>query len=843
MAGNKISKAEKLLQENEELRLRLGETEETLRAIRSGEVDAIVVSGDKGDKIFTLESAETPYRIILEEMSEGAVIISADGLILYCNRRIAELFSVPQEQISGSHLIDHISAGSKQQFKRLLKNSLNSRTDGIISLVSETRKKVHARLSFVALPADQAGDICIVVSDITEIKDRQDSLERMVDERTAELKETNIRLSFEIDELEKNKKIIKSLADKYKRLYNRVSESEEKYRKIIETTSEGVLTTNTSGEFVFMNKRMADMLGYKVEELLGKSIPDIMYDDIKEQVVRLRDAIRSQDLHGEFRFRRRDGSLLWTAYNASALKDNKGEYIGNLAMHTDITDRKQKEEELFKSEERFRTAFEEGVIPMAITSLTGDFIRTNHAFSVLTGYSEKELHKMNFRQLTHPDDLKANISGFYKLLNRELASFRMEKRYLRKNGEIIWVDMSTAPVRNKSGNMEYMVTHIQDINERKKAEAELETSKEKLEIALESGHIGIWQRNLLNDEVVWDERMEKIFGLLPGSFDKTFRAFEELIHEEDLPHFRNAMSYSMETGSLMETVFRVKGGDDGNSNYILTKALVNKDEMGSPVSLTGVCFDVTAMKRGAENAIVKLNRELLRSNKELESFAYVASHDLQEPLRMISSFTQMLEKRYGDKLDKNAQDYIKYAVDGAKRMYELINGLLAYSRVQSRGKEFTKIRMADVCEKVKQNLGLMITEKNAVITRRKLPVIYADESQMIQLIQNLFENGIKFSRERPRIHFESKDNSDSYLFSVKDNGIGIEPEYFDRIFKIFQRLLPREEYEGTGIGLAICRRIVERHDGRIWVESEPGKGSVFYFTIPKTASERKHAIH
>ncbi len=843
MAGNKISKAEKLLQENEELRLRLGETEETLRAIRSGEVDAIVVSGDKGDKIFTLESAETPYRIILEEMSEGAVIISADGLILYCNRRIAELFSVPQEQISGSHLIDHISAGSKQKFKRLLKNSLNSRTDGIISLVSETRKKVHARLSFVALPADQQGDICIVVSDITEIKDRQDSLERMVDERTAELKETNIRLSFEIDELEKNKKIIKSLADKYKRLYNRVSESEEKYRKIIETTSEGVLTTNTSGEFVFMNKRMADMLGYKVEELLGKSIPDIMYDDIKEQVVRLRDAIRSQDLHGEFRFRRRDGSLLWTAYNASALKDNKGEYIGNLAMHTDITDRKQKEEELFKSEERFRTAFEEGVIPMAITSLTGDFIRTNHAFSVLTGYSEKELHKMNFRQLTHPDDLKANISGFYKLLNRELASFRMEKRYLRKNGEIIWVDMSTAPVRNKSGNMEYMVTHIQDINERKKAEAELETSKEKLEIALESGQIGIWQRNLLNDEVVWDKRMEKIFGLLPGSFDKTFRAFEELIHEEDLPHFRNAMSYSMETGSLMETVFRVKGGDDGNSNYILTKALVNKDEMGSPVSLTGVCFDVTAMKRGAENAIVKLNRELLRSNKELESFAYVASHDLQEPLRMISSFTQMLEKRYGDKLDKNAQDYIKYAVDGAKRMYELINGLLAYSRVQSRGKEFTKIRMADVCEKVKQNLGLMITEKNAVITRRKLPVIYADESQMIQLIQNLFENGIKFSRERPRIHFESKDNSDSYLFSVKDNGIGIEPEYFDRIFKIFQRLLPREEYEGTGIGLAICRRIVERHDGRIWVESEPGKGSVFYFTIPKTASERKHAIH
>jgi light-regulated signal transduction histidine kinase (bacteriophytochrome) len=166
-------------------------------------------------------------------------------------------------------------------------------------------------------------------------------------------------------------------------------------------------------------------------------------------------------------------------------------------------------------------------------------------------------------------------------------------------------------------------------------------------------------------------------------------------------------------------------------------------------------------------------------------------------------------------------------------MYDLINGLLAYSRVQTKGKEFKLIKMADIFEKVKRNLGLMISEKNAVITRRNLPVVFADESQMIQLIQNLIENGIKFSREKPRIHFESKDNDDNFLFSVKDNGIGIEPQYFDKIFKIFQRLLPREDYEGTGIGLAICRRIVERHNGRIWVESKPGKGSVFYFTIPK----------
>ena len=290
--------------------------------------------------------------------------------------------------------------------------------------------------------------------------------------------------------------------------------------------------------------------------------------------------------------------------------------------------------------------------------------------------------------------------------------------------------------------------------------------------------------------------------------------------------------YSLETGSLLETVFRTRSGT-GNSKYISTRALVNKDEHGTPVSLTGVCFDVTAMKKGAEKAIIRLNEELLRSNKELESFAYVASHDLQEPLRMVTSFTQMLEKRYGDKLDQDAQDYIKFAVDGAKRMYELINGLLAYSRIQTKGKEFVEVNMEEVFEKVIRNLDLRINEKKVVITKNDLPVILADESQMIQLVQNLVENGLKFSTVNSKIDFSADTDTSFHVFSVKDEGMGIDPQYFERIFKIFQRLMPKEEYEGTGIGLAICKRIVDRHNGRIWVESEPGKGSRFFFTIPR----------
>ncbi|MGB8491423.1 MAG: ATP-binding protein, partial [Bacteroidales bacterium] len=289
-------------------------------------------------------------------------------------------------------------------------------------------------------------------------------------------------------------------------------------------------------------------------------------------------------------------------------------------------------------------------------------------------------------------------------------------------------------------------------------------------------------------------------------------------------------------GMPMEAIFRTRPMDS-ESKYISTRALLTSDGEGSPVNLTGVCFDVTGMKRGAEKAIVKLNEELLRSNKELESFAYVASHDLQEPLRMISSFTQMLDQRYGDKLDQDAHDYIGFAVDGAKRMYDLLNGLLAYSRIHSKAREFTDVDMSVVFEKVTRNLSLRISERNAEIIRNELPVIKADESQIIQLVQNLFENSIKFSSGNPKITFAATTEADQILFSVKDEGMGIEPQYFDRIFKIFQRLQPKEDYEGTGIGLAICKRIVDRHKGKIWVESEPGKGSEFYFTIPRKSSD------
>ena len=237
----------------------------------------------------------------------------------------------------------------------------------------------------------------------------------------------------------------------------------------------------------------------------------------------------------------------------------------------------------------------------------------------------------------------------------------------------------------------------------------------------------------------------------------------------------------------------------------------------------------------AEEQLRTLLAEVERSNRDLEQFAYVASHDLQEPLRMVSSYTQLLEKRYRDKLDDDAREFMNYTVDGARRMQRLINDLLEFSRVSTRGKQLEPVDANEVLGTVRANLSAAIEDAGALVTNEELPTLMADPTQLGQLLQNLVGNAIKFSgAESPRVHVAACERNGEWVFMVKDNGIGIDPEYFVRIFVIFQRLHATADYPGTGIGLAVCKRIVERHRGRIWVESEPGNGATFSFSIPKS---------
>jgi signal transduction histidine kinase len=259
-----------------------------------------------------------------------------------------------------------------------------------------------------------------------------------------------------------------------------------------------------------------------------------------------------------------------------------------------------------------------------------------------------------------------------------------------------------------------------------------------------------------------------------------------------------------------------------------------------PVKIIGALQDLTE-STAHENMLQQLNislekraRELAESNADLERFAYVASHDLQEPLRMVSSFLQLLEKRYKDKLDQKAHEYIAYAVDGAERMKRLILDLLEYSRVNSSVVEKEDVDVNKVIDDLRLTYKNVLMDTNGTISNDQLPFVKGNKTQILQLFQNLIGNAFKYkSNKPPVVNISYKEDNDAYNFAVTDNGIGIDPKFFNKIFIIFQRLHNREQYLGTGIGLAICKKIIDKHSGKIWVSSAPGEGSTFYFTLPK----------
>ncbi len=363
--------------------------------------------------------------------------------------------------------------------------------------------------------------------------------------------------------------------------------------------------------------------------------------------------------------------------------------------------------------------------------------------------------------------------------------------------------------------------------ERKQAEEALGRSEERFATAFHASPVAISITALANERFIdvndsflrltGFSRAEVIgrtpfgLGLWANREDQT--RIEQVLTEQQPAHDLE-IRFRTKSGKIIETLTSVE--------------LI--DVAGQPCVLTLV-HDITE-RRQAEEDRKQVIAELARSNRELEQFAYVASHDLQEPLRIVSSYVQLLARRYQGKLDQDADEFIAFTVEGANRMKTLINDLLAYSRVGTHGKDFAPVATDEVFDRAVSNLQLAIEDSSATVTHDPLPSVLADDVQMTQLLQNLIGNAIKFrSKEPPRVHVGARWQGERWLFFVRDNGIGIDPQYNERIFIIFQRLHNRDEYSGTGIGLAICRKIVERHGGRIWVESQPGKGATFYFTL------------
>ena len=378
----------------------------------------------------------------------------------------------------------------------------------------------------------------------------------------------------------------------------------------------------------------------------------------------------------------------------------------------------------------------------------------------------------------------------------------------------------------------------------------LRASEEGQRLALDAADLGAWSLNPDTDHAVWDAKTRELFGASDG--DTASGTLLGRVHPNDRQAVEKALEAALETNGGYDSEYRVQR-PDGVIRWIHARGQVLTGLSDGGRRLIGIVQDTTE-RREAEEALASLNEELEHRvakrtaeleranegleerNQELQQFAYIASHDLQEPLRMVTSFLQLLQRRYASGLDETANEYIEYAVDGASRMKVLIRDLLAFSRVGTRGQPLKRVNLKRVVETVVHDLGTQIEETGAEVEVESLPTVEADPSQIGQVFQNLISNALKFRREgeTPRVHIGAKRSEGTWVIHVQDNGIGLEEKYEDRVFQIFQRLHSREEYDGTGIGLAIVKRIVERHGGRVWYESEVGKGTTFFLALPET---------
>jgi PAS domain S-box-containing protein len=548
-----------------------------------------------------------------------------------------------------------------------------------------------------------------------------------------------------------------------------------------------------------------------------------------------------------------NGEKHYRQVSSAPIKNEYNTIMGAVAVVRDITEQKKIEESLRISEERLRLAQTRGEVGVWDWNVVTNDLYFTPELEQLYGLSPGTIKTYgDWRELTHPDDIvRIEVERDKQIANHQ--PFDLEFRIFHDSGGMGWLSTRGGAIYDENDEVVRVLGINTDITIRKEAEDILQTTLLRFYKILSNMSAGV----LL---VTADNKVEFVNQQLCDYFylDKEPEYYNGYTSSEMTEEIKNAYRYPEEALLRIEEI--VNDWKPVHSEDVLMRNGKSCLRDFVPLSIDGKPFgrlwlhiDITERKKIEEklhesntklikevhdhqNTELKLKElvtELKRSNKELEQFAYVSSHDLQEPLRMVALFTQLLERRYKGKLDDDADDYIKFIVEGAQRMKLLIDDLLSYSRVNTKGGEFNPINMDKVMDNVLSNLHLISEEKSAeIIVHEPLPNIIGDESQMMHVFQNLIANGIKFNdKEKPEIIVSAQEDSNGWIFSVSDNGIGIAPEYQAQIFEIFKRLHDRDEYPGTGIGLAICQKIIERHGGKIWVESSKGKGSIFYFTI------------
>lgn len=639
-------------------------------------------------------------------------------------------------------------------------------------------------------------------------------------------KPTSAELLKKIEHLEKK-------CAKYAAVDEQYRNAESIYRTFFENSGAATIIIEDDLTISFTNKQFENLYGAEKQAIEGKiKWNDFVHEDDLEfmkhyHILRRIDPQAAPD-HYEFRMINKFNQMKYIVSTEAVIPGTKK----SIASLIDITDRKLAEHSLNESEAKYRALFESASDTIILIDRER-MIDCNQKTLEMFGCSREQLlaaHLEKFRPEFQPDGKPTSV-----LINEHLQSAlrgntpTFELKCLRYDGSVFDAEM-TYTIITLSGK-KYLQAIIRDITERKIVEIALKEGEAKYRALFESAIDTIILVN--NDEIV-DCNLATL---------KMFRGTrEQLIYHKTwdfMPEFQTdgPLSKDMAKEKIRqalkgETLFLEWRFIRCDGSAFDAELTFNTIALKGQKYFQAIIRDITERKQAAEQ-MKKLTQELERSNTDLAQFAYVASHDLQEPLRMVTSFVQLLQHRYQGKLDKDADEFIFYAVDGASQMQRLINDLLKYSRVGTHGKMLEPTNCNIAVTHAISNLSKTIKEADAVINIDHLPTISADYTQLVQLFQNLIGNAIKYhSKKQPEILIRATNKGNHWLFSVRDNGIGIDKDYIDKIFVIFQRLHNKSKYPGTGIGLSICKKIVERHGGRIWVESKPGQGSTFYFTIP-----------
>jgi PAS domain S-box-containing protein len=594
-------------------------------------------------------------------------------------------------------------------------------------------------------------------------------------------------------------------------------------RSLIEASLDPLVTIGHDGKITDLNTSMEYVTGYSRDELIGTDLTNYFTEPEKAREgyqEAFKEGFVSDDI---LEILHRNGSTTPVLFNASVFKDESGEVIGVFAAARDITERKKAEEKI----QILASAVESSNDAIGTMSLSGIIASWNKGAEQVYGYSAEDILGKSVSTVAPPHLVKETIK-LIELIKQGEKIHQHETLRLRKDGKIINVSITLSPVFDIHGRLTAISFISRDITERKRYEEKLRESEKKYRNIVETANEGIL---VIDEETRVIFANKKLAEMLGYTLEEGLgRPVWDFISEESKAIFK--LNQEKRRQGIDESYELKLICKDGSSLWAITSAKSLFDDDGKFMGSLSMLTDITERKKTEEILKLKLE-ELARSNAELEQFAYVSSHDLQEPLRMVASYLQLLQRRYEGKLDDKADKYIHFSVEGAFRMQNLINDLLELSRVTTRAREPEPTDCELLLNQALSNLELYIKENKASVSHDPLPEVMADYTQLFQVFQNLIINGIKFhGKEAPRIHISVEKKASEWVFSVQDNGIGIDPQYSEKIFEVFKRLHKKEEYPGTGIGLAICKKIVERHGGRIWVESELGYGSTFYFALP-----------